>query len=108
MEIPNRNRNMDNYYNVVWGEVTRAETKRPGQGWIEFFVLLCFCFCFSFLCGSFKKSLLDLLQYCFCFMFWCFGPKACGILGPQPGIKPIPLALEGKVLTAGPLGKSLD
>ena len=26
-----------------------------------------------FLCGPFKKSLLNLLQYCFCFMFWFFG-----------------------------------
>ena len=36
------------------------------------------------------------LQYCFCFMFWIFGHKACGILTPQPGIEPIPPALEGK------------
>ena len=36
-----------------------------------------------------------------------FGCKACGILAPQPGIKLIPAALEGKVLTTGPPGKSL-
>ena len=51
------------------------------------------------------KSLLNLLQHCFCFMFWLFGQKACGMLGPQPGIKPAPLALEGEVLTTGPPGK---
>ena len=32
------------------------------------------------------------------FMFWFFGVKACGILVPQPGIQPIPPALEGGVL----------
>ena len=39
----------------------------------------------------FLKSLLSLLQHCFCFMslFWFFGLKACGVLGPRPGIKPI-------------------
>ena len=56
----------------------------------------------------FLKSLLNLLQYCFCFMyFWIFGREACGILTPQPGIKPAPPALEGRVLTTGPPGKSL-
>ena len=52
------------------------------------------------------KSLLNLLQYCFCFMFWLFGCKAYGISAPWPGIEPIPPALEGEVLTAGPPGKS--
>ena len=32
------------------------------------------------------------------FMFWFFGIKACGILVSPPGIKPTPLALEGKNL----------
>ena len=35
-----------------------------------------------------------------------FYPEACGILGPQPGIEPIPPALEWGVLTTGPRGKS--
>ena len=30
-----------------------------------------------------------------------FGHEACGILAPQPGIEPAPLALEGEVLTTG-------
>ena len=61
---------------------------------------------FFFGCGPFLKSLLNFLQYCFCFMFWFFGPEACGILAPRPGIGPAPPTLEGEVLTTGPLGKS--
>ena len=39
-----------------------------------------------------------------------FGPEACGILAPQPGIQPTPMppVLERKVLTTGPPGKSLN
>ena len=55
-----------------------------------------------FLCEPFLKSLLNLWQYCFCFMFWYFGQEACETFVPQPGIKPAPPALEGKVLTIGP------
>ena len=36
-----------------------------------------------------------------------FGPEACRILAPRPGIKPSPLALEGEALTTGPSGKSI-
>ena len=32
-------------------------------------------------------------------MFWFFGHETCGILAPQPGIEPIPFALEGEILT---------
>ena len=39
-------------------------------------------------------------------MFWFFGEEAWGILVPQPGIKPTPPALEGKVLTTGALSVS--
>ena len=39
-------------------------------------------------------------------MVWFFGHKACGILALRPGIKPIPPALEGEVLTTGPPGQS--
>ena len=56
----------------------------------------------------FVKSLLNLLQFCFCFMFCFFGCEACGILAPQPGIRPTSLALEDKVLIAVPPGKSTD
>ena len=34
------------------------------------------------------------------------GHEACGILASPPGIKPATSALEGKVLTTGPPGKS--
>ena len=51
-------------------------------------------------------SLYWMLQYCFWFMFWSFGPKAYGILAPQPGIEPAPPALEGEVPTSGMPGKS--
>ena len=40
------------------------------------------------------------------FFFWFFGPEACGILVPSPGIEPVPSALEGEVLSTGPSGKS--
>ena len=30
-------------------------------------------------------------------MFWFFGSEACGIVAPQPGIKPAPPSLEGEV-----------
>ena len=40
-------------------------------------------------------------------MFQFSGPKACGILAPQSGIKPPPPTLEGEVLITGPPGKSL-
>ena len=39
---------------------------------------------------------------------WFFGCEACGLLGPWPGIEPVPCALEGKVLTTGLPGKSLS
>ena len=39
-------------------------------------------------------------------MFWFFGPEPCGILPPGPGIQPTSPALEGRVLTTGPPGKS--
>ena len=57
---------------------------------------------------TFLKSLLNLLQYCFCLIFGVgrFGPEACGLLAPWPGIELTPLALEGEVLTTGPPGKS--
>ena len=61
-----------------------------------------------FWCGPLLKSLLNLLQYCLCFMFWFFGYQTCGILPPRPGIEPTPFALEDKVLSTGPPGKSVS
>ena len=39
-------------------------------------------------------------------MYWFFGHNAFGFLAPQPGMKPAPTALEGKVLNTGPSRKS--
>ena len=41
-------------------------------------------------------------------MFCFLGPEAWGTLAAKPGIKPIPPALEGEVLTTGLPGKSLS
>ena len=41
-------------------------------------------------------------------MFDFFDAAACGILAPQPEIKPAPPELQGKVPTTGPPGKSLE
>ena len=42
------------------------------------------------------------------YVLFLFGHEAWGILAPPPGIEPIPLALEGEVLTTGPSRKSLS
>ena len=36
----------------------------------------------------------------------CFGHEVYRILAPRPGTEPVPLVLEGEVLTTGPPGKS--
>ena len=52
-------------------------------------------------------NLLNLLRYCFCYYVLGFlDQEACGILAPQPGIKPSPSALEDEVSTTGSPGKS--
>ena len=64
---------------------------------VFFFVTIVFLFCSRMFCYT-----------CFfCFLFWFFGPKACGILAPQPRIEPTSPALEGTVLSPEPPGKSL-
>ena len=52
------------------------------------------------------KSLLNFVTVLLPFSF--FDHKAHGILAPQPGIEPTPLALEGKILTTGQPGKFLQ
>ena len=42
------------------------------------------------------------------FFFFLLYLVACGILVAQPGIKPVLLALESRVLTFGPLEKTLN
>ena len=61
---------------------------------------------FVFWIGTVLTSLLNFLQYCFCFTMCFFGCEICGILAPQPGIEPVPPALEGRFLTTRPPWKS--
>ena len=49
----------------------------------------------------------SILFACLFLMFWFIDCEACEILVPWPGIKLTPSVLEGKVLTTGPVGKSL-
>ena len=73
---------------------SRTLLLKPGCHFPDRFFCVSF-FLFFFLMWTIKKkSLLNLSQFCFCFMFWCSGHKACGILAPRPGIKPVPPALE--------------
>ena len=42
-------------------------------------------------------------------MFWVFlAPWPVGVVAPQPGTEPAPLALEGEIITTGLPGKSLE
>lgn len=66
-----------------------------------------FLTCFS-QCRSLLNSLSSLLQHRLGFTFWLFGHKTWETLAPRPEIEPAPPALEGKVLTPGPPGTSLD
>ena len=45
-------------------------------------------------------------RYRFRFTLWFFRHEACGILHPQTGMEPTLPALEGRVPTTGPSGKS--
>ena len=66
------------------------------------------CVFLNFVFVDHLKILIEFVTILLLFsMFWFFDHKACGILVPQPGIKPTAPALEGEVLTAGPPGKSL-
>ena len=54
------------------------------------------------------KAFIEFVTILLLFYVLFFGPEAGGILVPQPGIQPEPFALEGKALTHGPPGKSLN
>ena len=51
------------------------------------------------------KVFIEFVTILLLFYVLVFGCEACGILAPQPGIKPAPRALEGEVLTTGLPGK---
>ena len=52
------------------------------------------------------KVFIEFVTILLLFTSWFFGPEACEILAPWPGIEPTPFAAEGEVLTTGPPGKS--
>ena len=54
----------------------------------------------------FTEFVITLLLFYF-FFFFFFVHKVCRILVPRPGIELALPALEGEILTSGPLGKSL-
>ena len=55
----------------------------------------------------FQKVFIELVISKILLLFYVLilGPKAGGILGPAPGIKPPTPVLEGEALTTGPPGK---
>ena len=75
---------------------------RTGEQWFP--SLRIFFFFWGGVMWTILKVFIKFVTKYFCFMFWYFGPEACGVLAPQPGIEPGLLALEGKVLTPGPQG----
>ena len=62
----------------------------------------------GFLMWTVLKVFIEFLAILFLFVFlggWGVAPRACGMLTPQPGIKPAPPAWEGEALTTGPPGE---
>ena len=55
----------------------------------------------------FKSLFIEFVTILLLFYLLVFGPEACGILAPQPGIEPAPPELEGEALTTGLPEKSL-
>ena len=72
-----------------------------------FYFVIFLKFFFFFQCGTFyhlywiSSNIPSILL-----MFWFWGHEDCGVLAPPSGIEPAPPALESKVFTTGPLGKS--
>ena len=61
---------------------------------------------FFFLMWTIFKVLIEFVTILLLFYILVLGHKVCGIFAPWAGIKPTPLALEGKVMTTGLPGKS--
>ena len=61
---------------------------------------------FLFLFLFFFKSLLNLLQYCLFFVLVFWPHSMWDLNSPTRDLEPVPPALESKVLTTGPPGKS--
>ena len=79
--------------------VLKGEEHRCGAGGFgDFF--------FFFLMWTIFKVFIKLVTILLLFYVLGFWREAYGILAPRPVIEPTPPALEGKVLTTGPPGKS--
>ena len=65
------------------------------------FLKFFFLFFFFFFDVDYIEFVTILLLFYVLGCFFFFGRGACGVLSPQPGIKPAPLALEGEVLITG-------
>ena len=61
-----------------------------------------------FLTWTILKDFIEFVTTLCLFYDFVFCHEECGILVPWPGIEPAPPALEGKILTTGPLGQSHD
>ena len=59
----------------------------------------------DFFNGDHFKVFIEFIIILFLFVFQFFGHKTSGILAFQPGIKPVPPALEDEILPTGPPGK---
>ena len=73
----------------------------------QFIFLRFFFFFFFFNVAHFKVFIAFVTLLLLLFMFWFFGSGACGVLAPEPGIRPTPPALEGEVSPTRPPEKSL-
>ena len=68
-------------------------------------ILFYFIFYYFFYVDHFKSIYLVTVLFLF-YLFIFLVVSHVGILAPQPGLKPEPPKLEGKVLITGPPGKS--
>ena len=93
-----------------WGHAVSSfslwQAVLPWQPWPAFFFF--FFFFKIFLMWTIFKVFIEFVTTLLLFYVLVYGHEACGILAPRPGIEPTPPALEGKVLTTEPPGKSLD
>ena len=88
----------------VWPGRHEGPVLRKGSASTILVIYLCCCCCCS-------KSLLNLLQFCFWLIFWVFfffWPQGMWDLSFPTRDWTLTPCIEGKVLTTGPPGKSLD
>ena len=83
----------------VWTQLTGGNVE-----WTQVHEVFFFFFWWAVLKVFVEFVTISLLFY---ILFFFFGPGACGILVPLPGIKPALSTLEHEILTTGPPGKHL-